>query len=343
MKRILFITNSLTGGGAERAINLVANEMVKAGWATALIPINAGDKDLVELNCEVFSLNRPWRGGIIQTIRAFLKFMQVVKLWNPQILIVTCSLPELFACFSFGRHQIISVEEAKDPWGNHLRLGKLVRKILELRKTLWVGASEHLTIWPNGDQPDAVIKNSVVNVTLTESSENEELENPCLLFVGRLSPEKRPDWFLKICEGSHVSGHIFGSGLMQDGLIRQSSGQTNLLKFFGYVRDPWKLTSSSNLLIVPSATEGDGLIIIEALKAGLPILVSDIPELRHFQLPESHYCKNISDFVSKIQSCNNDFSQFRVEESLRNSIVSSRNPEVIGQKWQDFLLPLLRD
>ena len=63
MTKVLFLTNSLTGGGAERAMNIVANELVRLGFEVGLVPINQSKDDFVELNCPTFPLLRQWRGG----------------------------------------------------------------------------------------------------------------------------------------------------------------------------------------------------------------------------------------------------------------------------------------
>ena len=50
MKRIMIVTNSLSGGGAERSMNIVSNEMHMRKWPTILVALNSGPRDLVETN-----------------------------------------------------------------------------------------------------------------------------------------------------------------------------------------------------------------------------------------------------------------------------------------------------
>ncbi len=53
MKKVFIVTNSLSGGGAERAMNLVCAELsesLKNEIEITLVPINNGPKDLVEPN-----------------------------------------------------------------------------------------------------------------------------------------------------------------------------------------------------------------------------------------------------------------------------------------------------
>ena len=49
MKAVAIVTNSLSGGGAERAMNLLADNLGKfENFNVMLIPINAGPPDLIQ-------------------------------------------------------------------------------------------------------------------------------------------------------------------------------------------------------------------------------------------------------------------------------------------------------
>ena len=189
MRRVLFVTNSLTGGGAERAMNLAANELFQRNWQIALVPINFGEPDYVHLECPTFPLNRVWRGGIFPTLTAYFKFILVVKNWNPQIIVFTCDLPELYGAFLPINRAIVIVEEAKFPWGTRKTFGKVVRGILALRRVSWVSASHHLRIWPTNNRPHAVIQNALTPFDEKEQP-NQELGER-IDFASRGSIRKR--------------------------------------------------------------------------------------------------------------------------------------------------------
>jgi hypothetical protein len=54
--KIMFVTNSLSGGGAERATNILINALSDTGTDVELVAVNDGPMDLVEPSCEVFEL-----------------------------------------------------------------------------------------------------------------------------------------------------------------------------------------------------------------------------------------------------------------------------------------------
>ena len=335
MRRVLFVTNSLTGGGAERAMNLAANELFQRNWQVALVPINLGEPDYVQLKCQTFPLNRVWRGGIFPTLTAYVKFILVVKKWNPQIIVFTCDLPELFGAFLPFNKEIVIVEEAKFPWGTRKTFGKVVRGILALRRVSWVSASHHLRIWPTNNKPHTVIQNALTPFEERELPSEELGER--IVYVGRLSPEKRPEWFVEIVNQTKISGVVFGSGLMELGLREFVSAQHINVEFAGFVSNPWTSLTVKDLVIIPSASEGDGLVVIEALSAGVPILLSDIPEFRHFGFPDKHYCQGVSDFAKRLNEFQDRFNLLRIDPLLAKSILSPRSISTIGDKWEYFL------
>ena len=337
----MFVTNSLTGGGAERAMNIAINELVKLGWPVKLVPINKGPKDFIQLQCEVEDTDRIWKAGLLGTFKSYRKFKKIVSEWRPEIIIGTCNLPELYLSALGARaNEIVIVEEAREPWSNRPLLGRIVRKRLANLGVGWIAASGHLRIWPTDLLPAVVIPNALTLFTRS-SRVSEKKVRAELVYVGRLSLEKRPDWFIEICAISGLRGTIVGAGAEEDNLRCIAAKTHAQVEFVGYLPDPWVNLDSTNLIIVPSRSEGDGLVVIEALNARLPILLSDIPEFRFFGLPDQHYCATPDAFVSRILKFQNNFEMLVVSQEIREKILANRDPVVIGKVWDNHLKHLL--
>ena len=84
----LFLTNSLSGGGAERAINIAVNELSKKGISVGLLVINDGPQDLYAPRVPTFEIKRKWQGGIFSIWFAFLKTYILVARLKPKVLIL---------------------------------------------------------------------------------------------------------------------------------------------------------------------------------------------------------------------------------------------------------------
>ncbi len=340
MKRVMIVTNSLSGGGAERSMNLLSNELTKRGWSVSLVPINSGTPDQVVPECDVIPLERKWNGSIKNTIAALWKFNKVISSWQPDVIVLNCDLPELFGATLFGRHNLVALEHTSKPWGQRKLLGKIVRRVLKLRKTTWAAVSTHLTIWPTSEKPFAVLQNSVLlpNENKTRFTESEIKR---LIFIGRLSREKRPELALEIAKITNLELVIIGDGFMKEDLEKKARDESIKATFLGWIEDPWSEIQPGDLLIVTSSFEGDGLIVIEGLAHKMPMLLADISDLRRFDFPEKHYCETLDDFVSRTTEFGNKLGQLSIGKDVASAILRSRLIGKVGDEWIKFLETVL--
>lgn len=336
MKRVMIVTNSLSGGGAERSMNLICNELSSRGWTISLVPINSSSEDQVVPKCTVFALNRQWQSGLFSTLNSMWRFNQVVRNWKPDVIVLNCDLPELFGATVHGRQNLVVIEHASSPWFQRKALGKVIRKILVFRSATWATVSSHLSIWSTREKPAAVLQNPITTeITNRFRIVGEEISR--LLYVGRLSREKRPEFALKIAQLVQVELVIMGDGGLRDYLEEQAAQKSIKVNFRGRVAKPWAEITPGDLLIVPSSSEGDGLVVIEAMQTRIPLLVADIPDLRRFEFPERNYCKDIDDFAERINHYSKNLSQLLIPDKISKPILASRSLSNVGDSWIKFL------
>ena len=333
--RVMFVTNSLSGGGAERATNILVNALTDLGLQVSLVAINSGAPDLIKPKCQTFELKREWQGGLISVLAAYFKLQSVIWKWKPNYLVLNCDIPELLGSLSIGKHKLIAVEHATFPWINRIQLGKVTRKILSARNTKWVAVSEHLKIWPTKDIPDISICNAIVTSKTNKTKASGKITR--LNYVGRLSREKQPLWALEIAHLVNLPIRIFGVGSLKTQLEDFGIENEVETQFAGFVSNPWESFDEGDLLIVPSSFEGDGLVLVEALSNSIPLVANDIPDLRRFNLEDKNYAASIEAFAASIASELNTIEHFVPNKSKVDSILIERNPAVVGQKWKTFL------
>ena len=336
----MIVTNSLTGGGAERSMNLVANELSRRGWAVSLVPINAGPPDIVTPICEVFPLERKWKGGVWGTVAAMKRFNGIVGSWNPDVLVLNCSLPELFGTILIRKSQLVVVEHASAPWGFRTVLGRVVRRLLQGRKTIWVAVSSHLKIWPNQKSPFCIMQNPAI--PLTQGVLNlPKSEIKRLVFIGRLSPEKRPEIALELAHRSVIDLVVIGDGDLRASLEERALTMATKVIFRGQISNPWLEIQSNDLLIIPSLFEGDGLVVIEALQRNVPMLLAEIVGFRRFGFPEVNYCVDVDEFCAKVEAYRTDISKLLIHSEIADKITSPRSLQLVGDSWEAFLNQIL--
>jgi len=331
----MFVTNSLSGGGAERATNILVNALSDLENQVSLVAINDGPRDLIEPSCQTFELKRKWQGGLLSVISSFIKLQTAIWKWKPDYLVLNCDIPEFLGSLTMGKHKLIAVEHATYPWINRLRLGKLPRRILSTRKTKWVAVSQHLKIWGSDSLPDVSINNAIVMTANKRSKPSGPIKR--INYVGRLSQEKQPLWVLEIAKQTGLPVRIFGVGLLKSQL--QNFGIENGVdtKFNGFVSNPWEFFDENDLLIIPSSFEGDGLVLVEALCNGIPFIANDISDLRRFNLEDKNYALNVKEFCNSITANKDSIEYFLPKENNVFEILKDREPAVVGQKWILFL------
>ena len=333
--RVMFVTNSLSGGGAERATNILVNTLSDSGNQVSLVTINDGPRDLIEPKCKVFELKRKWQGGFLSVLSAYFKLQRTIWKWKPEYVVLNCDIPEFLGSLTVGKHKLIAVEHATYPWLNRIQLGKLTRRILTARDTKWVAVSDHLSIWEIQPIPDISICNATILSEIGRRPSRGVIKR--LNYVGRLSREKQPLWALKIAEQTKLPIRIYGDGLLKSELQEYASKNKIESDFAGFVSNPWTFFEEGDLLIVPSSFEGDGLVLIEAMGNKVPVIANDIPDLRRFNLEDSNYAATIEEFCNLIIDNLTRIEHFLPNEAVVSKILKERDPIKVAKKWNDFL------
>lgn len=102
-------------------------------------------------------------------------------------------------------------------------------------------------------------------------------QDTIMLYVGRLSNEKQIDKIRPVLEqvpGTRLA--VVGDGPARQDLQQHFKGTHT--KFMGYLRgdDLWSAFASSDMFVFPSAMETFGLVLIEAMASGLPVVTSRV-------------------------------------------------------------------
>ena len=331
--KILIITNSLSGGGAESSMRLINSTLRRSGINSTLLCLNKTDGEIVN-NGEI-ELRREWKSGILQTLKNFVDFVKVIRGLSPNIIIVNCELPELYTALSPIRlKKIICVEHTSKPWAARELLGNLVRRMLEFRQATWVTVNKDQSkIWPSSAKPIFIL-NPVEPPNL--AIEMDAHSN--FVFIGRLRIEKGIEMILEAISSEGQRIEVFGSGDLEENLKVKYH---NIAKFHGFVKEPWGLINRDHILINASEYEGDGKVIVEGILADVPILLLDNSDLRRFELAEQTYFSDIEILRRKIKECLLNRENFRTNSQKRDSLRQERNLVAIMSTWKNLLNQIL--
>ena len=178
-------------------------------------------------------------------------------------------------------------------YGNCQRFLAIGTANLEFYRSLGVPASQ-IFLMPYAVDNSRFISDSQLAPAERQQARVElgvEDELPLILFAAKFQPHKRPHDVVQACARLHSEGLQFhlvlaGSGEM-DAQLRQKAREFGLprVHFPGFVNQTSmpRLYGAADLFVLPSAEEPWGLVVNEAMCAGLPIVattaVGSVPDL----------------------------------------------------------------
>jgi glycosyltransferase involved in cell wall biosynthesis len=298
--RIAHLITTISRGGAELQLLLLAQEQVKRGHLVTVFPLK-GSLDLAERLRSVgvsVDLTLHDRGIVVQIILANM------RLKHTDFDVVHTHLPqaELIAASTWHKNVICS----RHYGGRFFPRGsssisrilsnyatRNVRTVIAISET--VGAMLQREGEISRNRRVVVVNYGFSNsrfdpadtASLIHSTDSNTLHSQVFSCFARLSPEKNLIFLLRawasvLKEEPSWSLKIFGEGSQFFDLTQECdklnldskeilAGRTENVKFE---------MSRSSALILPSQFEGFGMVLLEAMSVGIPIVASDIPICR---------------------------------------------------------------
>ena len=344
--KIAILCPTSHGGGAENSMQYLHREFRSRKINSMFIAINKPFSEVpnfIDQRSQV-NIGRNWNSGILELVTSWVKLFKVIYKFKPNKIIVNCELSELFiAILPTGVQEIYCVEHTSSPWKNKLLLGIAVRRVLKLKKVKWVAVSK--TAGSSGghgiDCP--VIPNPIPELTKFRYPDRKSGSVKFrLLFIGRLSEEKRVSWCINVSAITGVTLEVFGDGPLRDSLENSNAITKSNIIFHGYISNVWQRIEKSNftyILLAPSEYEGDGIVIASAIARQMPILLADNEDLRRFDLPEYCFCQNSIEMSEKIKIIRSQgFSKYQPSEQLSKKLRQDRAIGSIADRWISLIL-----
>jgi len=225
-----------------------------ATYAPALFQSIRGNFDVIDANQGIASFVGVFKPFVSEPIIATFHDIYWNQ-WNEYFPFPFSSFGKTmeFAWSKLGYSKIIAVSE------------------FTMKKLKYLGFRSPVEVIPSG------IDNKVIN-RITASK-----KDLSIVFVGRLVKYKNVDMLLKACamlqeQYPELILKIVGSGPEEANLKKSARSLGVNARFYGFVseEEKFKLIKSSTVLVNPSSVEGLGLILIESMACGTPIIAQDI-------------------------------------------------------------------
>lgn len=156
-----------------------------------------------------------------------------------------------------------------------------------------------------------------------DNNKTEQSLQSDILFVGRLATPKGPIQFLEIiakyvevyCKenGSLPIVKMVGDGELKEECEKYITEHSleSVVTLEGFQENPYQYMANTKVLVMPSIWEGFGLVALEAMSFGVPVLCSGAGGLKDIVTEEcGRICENSNQYTEKLNMMLNDNSYF---------------------------------
>jgi glycosyltransferase involved in cell wall biosynthesis len=198
----------------------------------------------------------------------------------------------------------------------HLPSNSSARDSIDLTVAAYPGLVELICVDGRAAESVEVLPVGIPALQMPSDSEIDALRaelgipagNRVISFIGRLSSEKRPDWVLALA--SDLAGQdgltvvILGDGPLAD-TLRPGFEAVPGLVWRRALDRVGPLMAGSDVVVLPSETEGIPLVAMEAIQMGVPVVatrVGGMPTLEHDPLVDLCDPADYPEFVATVQA-----------------------------------------
>ena len=337
-KRVMFVIHSMRGGGSERQMSYLANEIASLAQ-TSLVTLDKTGNDAYPLDSRIERIGLNLTGtrggllkGVVANIRRIKKLRGRIRSWHPDVVVSFCDSTNILSLMACPSGIPVLISERSDPRQQTLgRIWEFMRKIyypkcrICVTQTKEVG--EHIAAQGLVASSKVIVIPSAIRIPdLNLESLNRQralIQPKTLIFVGRLSKEKRLDRLLNAWASLREHHSDWRLQIVGDGVervpLQRLAAELNIdqtVQWALWSDDVWSSLTAAHAYCLVSEYEGYPQSMLEAMASGLPVAVLDCsPAIR----------QTISDEVDGLVIPSEDFisrtlHRMLSSDSLRNAL-----------------------
>lgn len=280
--KIIFIVPSMSGGGAERVVSILANEFVNRNIETKIL-MTAGNECVYKLDprIELFQAGVRTGGSILKRIQRVVHMRHFFKKHRDAILIAFEPDAAFFSCIAKAGLSIPLISsERNDPasFGNN-RIREFAYAHSDRIVFQTSGAKAYFPV--KIQQKGYVIENPVADGLPLPYFGNRKKTVVC---VGRLEKQKNHMLLFKafaklVSQYPDYTLHLYGKGSLESELREfvNRIGMKEKVIFEGFEKNVLARIIDAGMFVLSSDYEGISNSLLEAMAIGLPVISTDCP------------------------------------------------------------------
>ena len=293
-RRVLFVINSLAGGGAERVFSRLVQELDQPCHALAITAVLLDDvaDEAYSLPADVLVVRLDARGSMVRSI---IRLHRLVKRLKPHVTVSFLCRANVAAVLVMrlrGKAAIIServntaahLGTGRTAWASRMlicltypRATRVIAVSDGVANTLEQDFSvsrQRLSIISNPVDIDAIRDCAAAPPEIAVSRQD-------IVTMGRLVANKNTAMAIQALAASQSGGRliVLGEGPLKSELqaLCQSLGLSQRVVFAGFIANPYAVLARAGCYLLTSHAEGFPNALVEAMACGLPVIAADCP------------------------------------------------------------------
>ena len=277
MKKLLFVTEALTGGGAESALVRLLNRLPE-DMDAAVVTVFPGGEELCKPNIRIRCLNPNNSALQFGRIRLLAALGLAHRLWDSEGYDLHIGWMETFATKLASAAPGPKIAWVHCDMANRAQRSKMARWYPKFDQVACVSRDVEKSFRRYFSCPTEVVPNILETRDILEKSLDYSAESFDILALGRLSPEKGFDRLLESVQALDPQGlfptlGILGAGPELENLKKLAKDVPGV-KFLGFRENPYPFLRAAKILAIPSRSEGASTVAQEGLILGKAILAA---------------------------------------------------------------------
>jgi len=331
-------------GGTEMIVLEMAKEFSKTYDVHVVTKWHKRLKENKKINFKIHAVKVKNKNYSIRFINTIGPFLEKIEKINPDIIYARPFTPSgLISIIYSKKHNtpVVTQCEGGDVRSNWLNFyEKIIVNYVIKNSTKIISATNEmkLIMEKKYHRKDVIVIPNGINVEEFKKAKSIKLNypRPRILFIGRMDEMKGTEYLIRAFTNTNKLKHgsliLIGDGPLKEDLEKKYKKNENIF-FLGSVEHNTipSYMKSSDVFVLPSIDEAQGVVLSEALASGMPIVASNvggIPELIKKEngiLTKPKDYKSIEKAIIKILTNKKDLQKMKINNKKKADKLSWKN------------------